>query len=328
MERNITFDQALEMSTYSGEKLLKLFAQAGAIREKNFGNKVDSCYLLNAKSNLCAEDCSYCSQSTRYSTTAERYPLMPKEKIVEAAQAATKAGANHFCIVCSDRAVETDKEIATICGAVKEIKDRFPKLVCCASLGLIGEKVARAIKEAGIIRYNHNLNTEEEFYKEICTTHTYEDRLKTAQVVRDSGMELCCGVIWGMGESIEQRVKLAFALRDLAPEEVPINLLHPIPGTPLEKAPGIEPMVALKFIAIYRLILPDVSEIRIAGGREKNLRDVQSWIFLAGASGLVLGDYLTTKGQSQEKTKQMLADLQLMLRPMEETQQWHNSSTP
>ena len=322
--RNISFDQAMEMTTYSGVKLFNLFNQAGAIREKNFGNKIDSCYLLNAKSNLCGEDCIYCSQSTRYPTAIDTYKLMPKEKIVAAAESAANAGANHFCIVISGRGITDKEEIETICNAAREIKTRFPTLVSCASLGIIDEETACAIKEAGIVRYNHNLNTEEEFHKKVVTTHTYQDRLRTAQIVRKAGLELCCGCIWGMGETVEQRIKLAFDLRDLAPEEVPINFLYPIPGTPLENAPGIQPMEALRFLAIYRLILPDCSEIRVAGGREKNLRDLQSWIFQAGASGLVLGDYLTTKGQSQEKTKQMLADLNLMLRPMEETQQWHN----
>lgn len=326
MDRNITFEQALEMTRYTGMQLLELLAQANAIREKQFGNKVDSCYLLNAKSRMCPDDCVYCSQSTRYPTSTNIYPLLPKEKIVEAAEAAAKAGANHFCIVCSDRAVESDAEINIICSAVREIKERFPKLICCASLGIIGEKTARAIKQAGISQYNHNLNTEKDFYNQICTTHSYADRLNTVRIIRKVGMELCCGCIWGMGESIEQRLKLAFALKELAPEEVPINLLYPIAGTPLESAPGIHPLEAIKFIAIYRIILPDQSEIRIAGGREINLRDIQSWIFLAGASGLVLGDYLTTKGQTQEKTKQMLADLNLILRPMDETQSWHQKT--
>jgi len=290
------------------EDFYTLLYWANRLREHFFANKVYVCAIVNAKSGSCSEDCKFCAQSAHYKTNAPTYPFIGYDKIIEAAERAVSMGAKRFGIVTSGRCL-TEEEFQNVLEAVRLLKEKFP-LSLCASIGELSLQQAHLLREAGITRFNHNIETAPSYYENICTTHRIEDRLKTLKVLRDAGLEVCCGGILGMGEGWQERVEMAFALRELDVDVVPINFLHPIPGTPLGRSAPLSPSEALRAIALFRFVLPD-KVIKVCGGREYVLGDFQSWIFLAGANGIIIGNYLTTKGRAAEDDLRMLEALGL-----------------
>jgi biotin synthase len=284
------------------DDLSQLLNAAFLIRQKYFGRSVRLHVLMNAKSGLCPEDCGYCSQSAVSTAQIDRYPLLPQEKLVEGALRAQKARALRYCLVISARG-PTDREVDAICEAVKEIRQRTTLEVCC-SLGLLTVDQAKRLKEAGVARINHNLNTSERFYGEICSTHTYQDRVETIKVVQASQMATCCGVLAGMGEQNDDLVELALALHRLDVDSIPVNFLNPIPGTPLEHVHDLSPQKCLKILCLFRFINP-TKEIKVGGGRELHLGRLQP-LMLYPANSIFVGGYLTTPGQASEEAFQMI----------------------
>ncbi len=308
-ESGIDRDMAISLSRIEGDDIFELLASANMVRERFRGKKVDLCSIVNAKSGACPEDCSFCAQSSHSKTTnAKVYPLLDKDEIVRAAHSAKGNGARRFCIVTSGRR-PSGKELERICDYITEIREIG--LSPCVTLGIIGISELKRLKDAGLERYHHNLETSEAFFKEICTTHTYREKVETIESARSLGLSVCSGGIFGMGESWEDRIEMAIALRDIGVDSVPINFFTPIAGTPLAEKMGLlEPIEALKIIAIYRLIMPD-REIRVCGGRPSTLRDLNSYVFIAGADGLLIGNYLTTPGREPSEDIQMIKDLGL-----------------
>ncbi|OGX30525.1 MAG: biotin synthase BioB [Omnitrophica WOR_2 bacterium RIFCSPHIGHO2_02_FULL_46_37] len=237
------------------------------------------------------------------------YPLLEPDEIYRRAKRAEDSGAGYFCIVTSGRRLQDKKDFLKICKAISKIRSKL-KLNVDASLGELSLEEARALKHAGLFRYNHNLETARSLYAQVCSTHTYSDRLKTIENVKRAGLELCCGGIFGMGETWAQRLEFAFALKNLNPECIPLNFLNPIPGTKLQNQNPLLPLEFLKIIALFRFLFPE-QEIKICGGREANLRSLQPFLFLAGADSIILGDYLTTKGNPSQYDLQMIQDLGL-----------------
>ena len=301
----ITFDEALALIRLEDHEAFERLLKAAREITLHFNSKEPGlCSLLNAKSYLCGEDCGFCAQSVRFDTDADRYLLMEPEKVVEAAKRAAKLGAQNFCIVTSG-AAPTDEEFEKILLILKRLSEES-SLNLDASLGFITKEQAARLKETGLRRFNHNLQTSREFYPEIVSTHTYETRLATIRALLDGGLELCSGGILGMGETAEDRVMLAFELKPYAPHCIPMNVLNPRPGTPLEGRPKPDPREILKTIAVYRFIHPRAN-IKLAGGREVNLTaDEQVEALKGGANGLILGGYLTTSGNPVEEDFRML----------------------
>jgi len=267
--------------------------------------------IISAQTGNCPEDCAFCSQSSHYDTEVMAHPLMAPQKVLLAAKQAEAMGAKDFCIVISAKGPTPPifKKILEIIDTLREETDL--RIGC--SLGSLTREQAFALKEHGVKRYNHNLETARSYFPEVCTTHTYDDRLRTALLVKEAGMELCSGGILGMGESVRQRIEFAFELRELDPMWVPINFLNPRPGTPFEHLDIIPPLEAVKMIAIFRLVLPR-QVLMTAGGREVALRDLQAMGLLSGANAMIIGNYLTTLGRSPEEDLRMLRDLELPIR--------------
>jgi biotin synthase len=301
----LSADEALDVLNCPDEELLELLAAVYRVRRHWFGSQVQLYFLMNAKSGLCPEDCAYCSQSKISEAEIPRYNLLSREKLLEGARLAAERNARTYCIVISARG-PNEREMRAVTTIVPEIKQRY-NLKICACLGLLTPEQARALKACGVDRVNHNLNTSESFYGEICTTHTFADRLATLHAVRDAGIELCSGGIIGMGERLRDVVDMAFALRDMNVESIPINFLNPIDGTPLAGCWDLNPRYCLKVLAMVRLVNPK-SELRIAGGREMHLGSLQA-LGLYAANSIFVGDYLTTKGQAPDADFQMIRDL-------------------
>ena len=307
--------QAMELLNAPDTQVLDLLSSAYKIRHHYFGNTVQLYFLMNAKSGLCPEDCSYCSQSKISKAPIEKYNLLDREKLMDGARVAAERNSKTYCIVISARG-PNEREIEAVETIVPEIKSQYD-LKICACLGLLDEQQAQRLKAAGVDRVNHNLNTSSEHYKKICTTHTYEDRIETLNHVRKAGMEICSGGIIGMGESQQDVINMAFHLRELKAESIPLNFLNPIEGTPLEGSSGLTPMQCLKTLAMFRFANPE-RELRIAGGREMHLRSLQP-LGLYAANSLFVGDYLTTKGQPPESDYQMIEDLGFEVTKQEQT---------
>jgi biotin synthase len=287
------------------DDLPELLAAAFKVRRKYFGKRVQIHMLMNAKSGLCPEDCHYCSQSSVSHAPIDKYPFLEKEKLLEGALTAKAAGAVRFCIVNSGRG-PTTREIQELSGVVREIKSRVDINICC-SLGLMDEDKVQALKDAGVERINHNLNTSERHHPHICTTHTYADRVETVGNVKSAGLSSCCGGIVGMGETDDDLMDLAVSLRELGVDSIPVNFLHPIDGTPFEGIKTLTPQRCLKILCMFRLVNPD-KELRVGGGREINLRSLQP-LSLYPANSLFVNGYLTTPGMDTSETHQMIADL-------------------
>ncbi|MBI4436860.1 MAG: biotin synthase BioB [Candidatus Omnitrophica bacterium] len=286
------------------EEVPELLQASFEVRKRFHGKKVKLCMLQNAQSGLCPEDCHYCSQSSISKADIEKYPLLSKERLLEGARRAYQAGAKRYCMVTSGRG-PSKRVIDHFREATETIKKEFPLEICCC-LGIMTEEQAHALKEAGVGWVNHNLNTSRRFYPEICTTHTYEDRVDTVENVAKAGLGTCSGGIVGMGETEEDILDLAFAVRALQVESIPINFLHPIPGTPLEKVSYITPFMGLKILCLFRFLNPD-KEIRAAGGRELKLGTLQR-LALYPASSIFIDGYLTTPGQKVEEAHRMIEE--------------------
>lgn len=287
-----------------------LVAAVARVRTHYFGDRVKLNFLFNAKSGLCPEDCHYCSQSKLSVAPIRRYRMLGPDRAVEAARIGVAAGAKRFCMVASGRG-PTDRELDGFTDSVRAVRREYPQLEICACLGLLREGQAERLATAGVHAYNHNLNTSSEHYGEICTTHSYQDRIDTIRRAAAAGLSPCSGALFGMGESSEDIVDVAFALRAVAPDSVPINFLIPIEGTPLAARNELTPWRCLRILALFRLVFPD-AEVRIAGGREVHLRSLQAMGLLL-ANSVFAGDYLTTRGQPAEADRQMIADLGLRI---------------
>lgn len=302
--QKITYNDALQL--IRSEDLYTLANCAKRITKKFAGNEIDVETLINAKSGTCPEDCSFCAQSSFNSTMIERYPLISSDKILAQAENAMNNGANSFCIVCAYRA-PPEKDFKQICETIKLIRENLDIQVN-VSLGFMTRERARELKNLGVKRYNHNLETAKSFFEKICTTHSYEDRINTAKIVKSSGLELCCGGIIGMGESVEQRVELGIALASLDPDEVPINMLIGREGTPLYGQNLITEKEILQTVATFRFLMPRTI-IKIAGGREVHLKGNDKKILEGGANGIITGGYLTTKGNKPSDDFKMLKEI-------------------
>ena len=287
------------------EDVLALLHAAFLVRSRYFGKTVRLQMLQNAKSGACQEDCHYCSQSAVSTAPIERYSLLPQREMIEGARQAAASKALRYCIVISGRS-PLDREIEEIAGAVRAIKRELPIQICC-SLGLMNEAQAQRLKAAGVDRVNHNLNTSEAFHGSICTTHTFRDRLDTIRHARAAGLEICSGGIVGMGEADDDLIDLAMALRDVQPDSIPVNTLHPVAGTPLEHCDDLTPQRCLKVLCLFRFLHPR-TEIRIAGGREHNLRSLQP-LALYPADSVFVNGYLTTPGAPAPEVWGMIRDL-------------------
>ena len=298
-------DEALLLMAHPDVYELAMWARR--ITERFHGKRVDCCSIISARSGRCPEDCRFCAQSAHWTTNAPLHPLLPPERILDAARNARAAGAGRFDVVVSG--ADAGEDFDAICQVLAEVR-RDTGLETCASLGSLTGERARRLRESGVTRYNHNVETTRARYPEIVSTHRYEDRVATIRLVKESGIELCCGCIIGMGESPEDRVDLALELRDLEPDAVPINVLNPIPGTPLEHMPPIPPLEIIRTIAMFRFVMPRTI-LKYGGGRERNLRDLQALGMVAGINGLILGNYLTTTGRPPAEDLQMIRDLGL-----------------
>jgi biotin synthase len=286
--------------------LKELQQTARILTEEHFNNSVEFCSIISAKTGKCPEDCKYCAQSSHYHTESNNHDLISLDKVLKAANDAKTNGATRFCIVISGKGVTNIEEFNKILDMISAISD-IKGLHCCCSLGIVSYEQALALKDAGVERFNHNVNTAKSYYKEICTTHTYEDRVLTANNLKKAGIELCCGGIIGMGETRRQRIEMALEIKTLEPVSVPLNILHPIAGTPMEHLSNpLSPDEILKTIAIYRIIMPDVL-IRYAGGRALNLNSEEQLEGLnSGINALLVGNYLTTTGTTAKQDHELV----------------------
>jgi biotin synthase len=289
----------------SDNELLDILAAAYRIRRQFFGNTVQLYFLMNAKSGLCPEDCSYCSQSKDATADIPKYNILSRDKLLDGARLAAERDAKTYCVVISARG-PSEREMRAVEEIVPQIKSQYD-LKICACLGLLTDKDAARLKACGVDRVNHNVNSSAEFYPEICSTHTYQDRIDTLQSVRDAGMELCSGGIIGMGEKDQDVVRMALQLNELGVESIPVNFLIPIEGTTLTDTPPLNPRYCLKTLAVFRFANPSC-EIRIAGGRELHLGHMQC-LGLYAANSVFVGDYLTTKGQAPESDYRMIEEM-------------------
>jgi biotin synthase len=302
----ITFEEAERL--LATDVVVILADCANAITRKFNGDVVDVEALINAKSGRCPEDCSFCAQSTFYETGINKYPLLPKETIVEQARNAKQDGATSFCLVCAYRS-PPEKDFEWICETITAIKEKVGTEVN-VSLGFMTPERARRLKALGVKRYNHNLEAAESYFSKICSTHDFADRVATARIVKEAGLELCCGGIIGMGETARQRIELAFSIASLDPDEVPMNILIGREGTPMAGLQPIDPVDAIKTIAVWRFIMPRTI-LKIAGGREVHLKDSDRLALKAGANGIITGGYLTTGGNSPDRDIAMIKEIGL-----------------
>ncbi len=310
LERREPLPEALarEVVSLPDDRLPELIALAHRVRLEFAGPEVEVESILSVKTGGCPEDCHFCSQSGRFETPVRPEPFLPLALIVDAARKSAEAGATEFCIVLAVRGPD-ERIMEQTLEAVDAIRREVGINVAC-SLGILTSDQAKTLAEAGVHRYNHNLEASRSFFPSIATTHTWDERYETCLLVKEHGMELCSGGILGMGESWDQRVEFALQLRELGPCEVPINFLNPRPGTPLGDRPVLTPFEALRCIAFFRLMLPSAT-LRYAGGREVTLRDLQATGMLAGINALIIGNYLTTLGRAPEEDLRMLEDLRM-----------------
>lgn len=301
----LTIEEGLAVLEADNDEVLMIMQAAFLVRKHFYGKKIKLNMIINAKSGLCPEDCGYCSQSIVSTAPVKKYTMLDKETLLDGAREALARKAGTYCIVAAGKG-PTDKELDQVVDAVREIRDTMP-LKICACLGILKDGQAQRLAEAGVHRYNHNLNTSKANYPSITSTHTYDQRIETVEKVKTYGMSPCSGVIIGMGETNREIVEMAYALRELDADSIPVNYLNAIPGTPLEKSGRTPAMKALKVLALIRFICPS-KEIRVAGGREVNLRTLQP-LSMYAANSLFVGDYLTTAGQEVTVDHQMIEDL-------------------
>jgi biotin synthase len=303
----ITRAEAEKLINVSDEDTMELLATANKIRAKFNGNGVDCCAIINARSGRCSENCKFCAQSAHYHTGVKEYPLLKEEEMVAAAKKAKAAGAVRFSIVTSGRAQSEEEDFKTICKTLARIKKEVGIEVCC-SLGLLTLPQAKQLKAAGVTRFHSNIETAPSHFPDICSTHNYADKMAAIENAKEAGIRVCSGGIFGLGETPEQRVEMAFELKRLQIDSIPLNMLNPIPGTPFEHNKPLSPLEILRTFAVFRFILPHAL-IRTAGGREVNLRDLQCLALNGGLNGIMVGGYLTTGGRSPATDRQMIKDL-------------------
>ncbi|MBI5192498.1 MAG: biotin synthase BioB [Nitrospirae bacterium] len=340
LNKGITRDEALSILNLEYKYLPHLMSWTDRVRQTFNGNTVNICSVINARSGGCPEDCSFCSQSVYSSADITSYPLLPIDTVIEGARTAKANGATKFCLATSGNGIGSKKELDKICEFISRITNEVGINVC-ATLGSMTKDEMTALKSAGLARFHHNLETAEAFFPEVCTTHTYKDRIEQVRLAKNLGLSICSGGIFGIGETIEHRVDLALAIRELDVDSVPINFLMPIQGNPIsneksmsgvlpkdDKNPplfsrggmggsfsngkNITPWDALRIIALFRFVMPD-KEIRICGGRTTALRELHPFIFSCGANGMMIGNYLTNGGREPGKDLQMLSDLGLKI---------------
>ncbi|MBE0599037.1 MAG: biotin synthase BioB [Desulfuromonadales bacterium] len=308
----LTAEEALAILRARGADLTLLLAGAHRLRQHYFGEQIELCSIINAKSGRCAENCAFCAQSAHHRTTTPVYPLKSLEEILQGARQAEADGSHCYGIVTAGTRVQPGAELERIVEAIRTIR-ATTAIEPSASLGILDEPTARALAAAGCVTYHHNLETARSFFPQICTTHDYEEDVETVRLARRAGMKVCCGGIFGLGESLPQRVELALTLQELEVDSVPLNFLNPVVGTPLEGKSDLTPLDCIRIIALFRHLLPQ-RRISVCGGREPNLRDFQSWIFMAGASGTMIGNYLTTSGRDRQADLQMFRDAEVETR--------------
>ena len=306
--KKITKLEASKLFNVDDEFITRLTEAANSITRQNHGSKVDIEELANIKKNFCSEDCSFCSQSAFFNTKISDYQLPPPEQIVKQALNAKNDGANSFCLVAAWRE-PNHADFEKVCKIIDEINTKVGISVEC-SLGFLTEKQARTLKMLGVKRYNHNLETSRSKFTEICSTHTYEDRINTLKIARKAGLELCTGGIIGLGETRKQREELVFEIAELEPEEVTINMLVPMEGTPLELQTPLSFLEILRVFSTLRFLLPN-SIIKISGGRELNLKDDGQKLLLSGANGIISAGYLTMNGNPIQKDLEMIEKIHL-----------------
>ncbi|MHC4854905.1 MAG: biotin synthase BioB [Planctomycetota bacterium] len=298
-----------QLSDLSGACLDDLLYWANEIRKQNFGNKVKMCSIVPGRMGGCSEDCAFCAQSSYYDTAVDKTPqVLDDDQIMAAAKEAKQKGVPNFGIVYSGKKA-SQKELDRLIALTERIKSDLGMGVCM-SLGVVSEENMQRLADAGVVRFNHNLETSERHFTDIVSTHKYEDRVKTIEAGLKAGMGVCAGGIFGIGETEADRIDMALELRRLGVDMVPMNFLHPIDGTPLADAEKMPAREILRIVALYRFILPK-THLKVAGGRVLNLRDMQSWIFQAGCTAILTGNYLTTAGRAVEEDLQMLKDLGL-----------------
>ncbi|HJT24802.1 MAG TPA: biotin synthase BioB, partial [bacterium] len=287
------------------EETLSIIHAAYRVRRTFHGNRVRIHVLQNAKSGACSEDCGFCSQSSKYQTPAAQYPLMEVEALVEGARKAKAAGAWKYCMVTATRG-PSNRDLDVICEATRKIKSEIGVKVC-TSLGILTPEKAKRLAEAGVDRFNHNLETSRRLYENIVSTHSYEDRVQTTHYAKEAGMEICSGGIVGMGEEVDDVIDLCFSLREVGASSVPVNFLDPRPGTPFAGKPLVEPYYALRVLSLFRFVHPDV-DVRAAGGREVTFRSLQPLVLYV-ANSIFTNGYLTTGGQGENVDHQMIRDM-------------------
>ena len=307
--KGVSYEEAYYLIEISGIEIYDLLYWANRIRHNSFENVVSLCSIISARQGRCSEDCRFCSQSSRYKTEISNFPLIGKEEIAEAVERGKEYKSNSVGVVTSGYSLEESDNFDKICDDAYELSKQDGPPVH-TSIGMITSKMAEKLVSSGVEMINHNLETSEGYYPNICTTHTFKDRVETIKIAKGAGLKICSGGIFGVGESVGDRLDLAFKLKELDVDAIPMNFLNPVKGTPLSSGNSLEPMEILKIIAVFRFIFPD-KEIKVAGGREENLRDVQSWMFYAGANSTMIGDYLTTRGKLPEDDLQMIKDLGL-----------------
>ncbi|MBF0539199.1 MAG: biotin synthase BioB [Nitrospirae bacterium] len=308
--RRLNDAEALTIANTDGQGVYELFSCANYIRQFYRKDAIDLCSIKGVISGGCSEDCAFCAQSVDSDADIERYPLRDKEEVLMSAQGAREGGARRFCLVTGGRAV-SDADLVDIADMLRGIRDMG--LSPCATLGLLDTDALAMLKEAGLYRYHHNVETSESFFGRICTTHTFKDKLKTIEAVNEAGLSLCSGGIFGLGESWQDRIDMARAIETIGADSVPINFLTPIKGTAMGNRSVLDPIEALKIISLYRFMLPD-REIRICGGRMQTLGQCNAFIFMAGADGLLIGNYLTTRGRTPLEDIELINSLGLRYR--------------
>jgi len=305
---------ALAVLSLPQSDLWRLLAVTEDVRRRFKGDGVRLCAIVNAKSGLCSEDCSFCSQSRRSKADIRKYPLIEEEEMVRAAREAKNRGAREFSIVSSGLAMRNRGELAQVGNAIERIRTEVG-IETCVSLGTLSAEDVAYLLSRGLRSVHHNLETSRSFFPSMCTTHDYEEDVRAVRAAKAAGAWVCCGGIFGIGESAADRVELAMTLRELGVDSIPVNFLNPVPGTPVEGMKELTPFDCLKIIAMMRLCHPG-REIIVCGGREVNLRDLQSLMFAAGATGTMAGNYLTTVGRPAEEDVRMIRDLGLTLLPV------------
>ncbi|SMC80114.1 biotin synthase BioB [Sporomusa malonica] len=315
----ISREEASKLAEVEDKDVPFLLAMADKIRQQFVGDDVDLCAIVNGRSGMCSENCRFCAQSAHHKASIQIYPLLSEDELVAAARQAEAGGALRFSIVTSGRGVDGDKDFPKIVSALERIK-KETNLMVCASLGTLTLERAKALKAAGVNRYHHNVESSRNFYAEVCTTHTYDDRAETIGIAHEAGLEICSGGIIGLGESMEDRLDMAFELKKFGVHSVPLNVLTPIKGTAMAEQPSVPPREILKTFALFRFIMPERG-IRTAGGREVNLRDLQSISLMGGINGMMIGGYLTTGGRSSDMDVAMVKDLGLRPLSAKDTKQ-------